>query len=210
MPRRSATSYAEVMSLNNDESDSDDGAGFHGEEDVGEGVTAQQNLIAAIAIGAVAILAMVLAAGLPIPGRVVAAPGLLPFVVGLSLLGMAVALGALAIRDGGATNLFGGMEHAGDWLVDEERRRTWLLLGIIIVYVLLVDFVPFEWRVPLGFFEFRFSGYELFSILSLTLILWIFWRAPLVPHCLGVSFGVVIALASVFRYGFRLLLPGLG
>jgi len=198
------------MSRNKDESDSVESASFHGEEDVGEGVTAQQNLIAAIIVGAVAILAMVLAVGLPVPGRIVAAPGLLPFVVGLTLLGMAVALGALAIRDGGAKGLFDGLGQAGRWLEDEERRRTLLLLGIVIVYVLLVDFVPFEWRLPLGFFVFRFSGYELFSILCLTLILWIFWRAPLVPHCLGVSLAVVIALASIFRYGFRLLLPGLG
>lgn len=208
--RRTFTANAEDMSRDKDESDSSESAGFHGEEDVGEGVTAQQNLIAAIIIGVVAILAMVLAVRLPVLGRIIAAPGLLPFVVGLSLLGMAVALGAMAVRDGGTKGLFDGFGQVGQWFGDEERRRTLLLLGIVIVYVLLVDFVPFEWRLPLGFFVFRFSGYELFSILALTLILRIFWRAPLIPHCLGVSFGVVIALASVFRYGFRLLLPGLG
>lgn len=198
------------MSRDRKEPESDDGTGFHGEEEIGEPVTARQNLIAAIVIAAFAVLAMILAVRLEVPGRLVAAPGLLPFLVGFTLLGMAVALGVLAVRDGGARNLFRGFENAGDWFRDEERRRTLLLLAIVIVYVLLVDFVPFEWRVPLGYFEFRFSGYELFSILSLTLILRIFWRAPLVPHCLGVSVGVVIALASVFRYGFRLLLPGLG
>ena len=48
---------------------------------------------------------------------VVAAPGLLPFVVGFSLLLMAVALGALAVRDGGARNLFGGFGGAGAWAI---------------------------------------------------------------------------------------------
>jgi hypothetical protein len=198
------------MSRDNDDLESDDGPRFAGEEEVAEPVTAQQNLIAAIVIGAVAVLAMVLAVQFEVPGRLVAAPGLLPFVVGLTLFLMAVALGAMAVRDGGAKNLFGGFGGAGEWLQDEERRRTLLLLVIIVVYIVLVDLVSFEWRLPLGFFEFRFSGYELFSILSLTLILWLFWRRPVVPHCLGVSLGVVMALASVFRYGFRILLPGLG
>lgn len=198
------------MSRDHDEPDSDEGTGFHGEEEVSEPVTARQNLIAAIVIGAIAVLAMILAVQLEVPGRLVAAPGLLPFIVGLTLFCMALALGILAVRDGGARDVFGGFAGLGEWLRDEERRRTLLLLGIIIVYILLVDFVPFEWRLPLGFFEFRFSGYELFSILSLTLILWIFWGKPIVPHCFGVSFAVVMALASVFRYGFRTLLPGLG
>jgi len=200
------------MSRDNDqpESDSGDAASFVGEEEVAEPVTARQNLIAAVVIGAIAVLAMILAARLEIPGRLVAAPGLLPFVVGFSLLLMAVALGVLAVRDGGARNLFDGLGNASDWLRDVERRRTVLLLGIIIAYVVLVDMVPFEWRMPLGVFEFRFSGYELFSTAALTLILWIFWRRPVFPHCLGVSFAMVMALAAVFRYGFRILLPGLG
>jgi hypothetical protein len=198
------------MSRDNDLPESGDAAGFVGEEEVSEPVTAKQNLIAAIVIAAIAILAMILAVRLEIPGRLVAAPGLLPFVVGFSLLLMAVALGVLAVRDGGARNLFGGFGGAGEWLRDEERRRTVLLLGIIVAYVVLVDMVPFEWRLPLGIFELRFSGYELFSIAALALILRIFWRRPIFPHCLGVSFAMAMALAAVFRYGFRLLLPGLG
>ena len=198
------------MSRDNDQPDSVDTASFVGEEEVAEPVTARQNLIAAVVIGAIAVLAMILAARLEIPGRLVAAPGLLPFVVGFSLLLMAVALGVLAVRDGGARNLFDGLGNASDWLRDVERRRTVLLLGIIIAYVVLVDMVPFEWRMPLGVFEFRFSGYELFSTAALTLMLWIFWRRPVFPHCLGVSFAMVMALAAVFRYGFRILLPGLG
>lgn len=198
------------MSRDHDEPDPSEGPGFHGEEEVAEPVSARQNLIAAIVIGAIAILAMVLAVRLEVPGRLVAAPGLLPFLVGFSLLLMAVALGALAVRDGGAKNLFGGLSGAGEWLRDEERRRTLLLFAIIVAYVVVVDQVPFEWRWRVGAFDLRFSGYELFSIASLTVILRIFWRRPLVPHCFGVAFVVVMALAAVFRYGFRTLLPGLG
>ncbi len=195
------------MSRDNDESG--EGSGLIGEEEVAEPVTAQQNLIAAVIIGAVAFLAMVMALMLPVPQDFYTAPGLLPFIVGISLLFMALALGARAIRDGGATNLFGEAGGMGVWLRDEERRRTLLLLAIIAAYIVLIDLLPFEIRQPIGGFELRFSGYELFSIAALSLILRIFWRRPL-PHCLGVSFGMVMLLASIFRYGFRILLPGLG
>ena len=197
------------MSRDNDDPQSADGPGFVGEEEVTEPVTARQNLIAAFVIGAIAILAMVLALRLQVPDDFYSAPGLLPFIVGFSLFLMAVGLGAQAIRDGGARNLFDGIVGPSAWFADQERRRTLMLLGIIIVYVVLVDLLPFEWRQPVGGFELRFSGYELFSIAALTLILRIFWGRP-APHCLGVSFGMVMALASVFRYGFRILLPGLG
>jgi len=197
------------MSRDNDDSVSEDGPSFVGEEEVAEPVTARQNLIAAFVIGAVAILAIVMALRLEVPEHFYSAPGFLPFVVGLSLLLMAIGLGVSAVRGGGAQDLFGGLELPDGYFQDVERRRTILLLGIITVYVVLVDLVSFEWRWPVGGFELRFSGYELFSIAALTLILRIFWRKP-VPHCLGVSLAVVIALASIFRHGFRILLPGLG
>lgn len=183
---------------------------FQGEEDTGELVSARQNFVAALVIGAIAILAVVLALGMEnTGGSIYSAAGLLPFLVGFSLFFMAVGLGAMAVRDGGARDFFQGFGRPRGYSDDVERRRTILLLAIITVYVTLVDLVAFEWRLPVGDFEFRFSGYELFSIAALTLILRIFWRKP-IPHCLGVSAGMVMALASIFRYGFRILLPGLG
>lgn len=183
---------------------------FIGEEDAGEPVSARQNLVAAVVIGAIAILAMIFALGMENPGgEIYSAAGLLPFLAGFSLFLMAAGLGAMALRDGGARDFIQGFGGLRGYFEDVERRRTILLLAIITAYVALVDLVAFEWRIPVGGFEFRFTGYELFSIAALTLILRIFWRKP-IPYCLGVSTGMVMALASVFRYGFRILLPGLG
>jgi hypothetical protein len=183
---------------------------FTGGEDTGELVSARQNLAAALFLGAVAILAMVLALTMEnTGGSIYSAAGLLPFLVGFSLFGMAVGLGAMAVRDGGAKDFLQGFGGLGGYFHDIERRRTILLVAIVTAYVALVDQVAFEWRLPIGGFDLRFSGYELFSIAALTLILRIFWRKP-IPHCLGVSAGMVLALAAVFRYGFRILLPGLG
>ncbi len=197
------------MSSDNDDSEPGTRSGLIGEEEGGEDVTPRQNLIAAMIIGAIALLAMILAALLQIPQNFYSAPGLLPFLAGLSLFCMAVGLGVMAVRDGGARDFLGQFATLRGFFEDVERRRTVLLFAIVTAYIVLVDRVAFEWRVPVGDFDLRFTGYELFSILSLALILRIFWRGP-VPHCFAVSFGMVIALASVFRYVFRTLLPGLG
>ena len=197
------------MSHDNDDSDAGGTSGLIGEEEGGEDVTPRQNLIAAIIIAAIALLAMILALLLQVPQNFYSAPGLLPFLAGLSLFCMAAGLGVMAVRDGGARDFLGQFANLRGFFEDVERRRTLLLFAIVTGYVVLVDQIGFEWRVPVGDFEIRFTGYELFSILSLALILRIFWRRP-VPHCFAVSFGMVIALASVFRYVFRTLLPGLG
>lgn len=197
------------MSRDNDETDAGDGPSFVGEEEVKEPITPAQNLIAAIVIGAFAVLAMVLALQLQIPKHFYSAPGFLPFVVGLCLFFMALGLGISAIRAGGASDLLSWRERMEGYLQDIERRRTWLLLAIVTAYVAVVDLVPFEWRWKMAGFEARFSGYELFSTIALAVILKIFWGKP-IPHCLAVAFGMSMALAAVFRYGFRILLPGLG
>ncbi len=197
------------MSQDNDDSEAGEKSGLIGEEEGGEDVTPRQNLIAAIIIAAIAILAMILALRLPVPQDFYTAPGLLPFLAGFSLFCMALGLGAMAARDGGARDFIGRFATLRGFFEDVERRRTLLLFAIISVYVVLVDRFGFEWRLPAGDFEIRFTGYELFSILSLVVILRIFWRRP-VPHCFAVSGLMVIALASIFRYVFRTLLPGLG
>jgi hypothetical protein len=122
---------------------------------------------------------------------------------------MAIALGLMALRQGAAMNFIGKSSLAWRaYFGDEENRRTLLLIGIIFVYVLLVDRIAFDKESSIGGLSIFFSSYELISIAVLSLILRIFWQAPL-PKCLGVSFAVVVALASAFRYGFKILLPGL-
>ena len=197
------------MSHDNDDSEAGNKSGLIGEEEGGESVTPRQNLIASIIIAAIAVLAMVLAVRLQVPQDIYTAPGLLPFLTGLSLFCMALGLGIMAARDGGARDFLGRFANLRGFFEDMERRRTLLLFAIVSAYIVLVDQFGFEWRAPIGEFEIRFTGYELFSILSLVLILRIFWRRP-IPHCFAVSSVMVIALASVFRYAFRTLLPGLG
>ncbi len=137
------------------------------------------------------------------------APALFPIVTGVGLLFMALGLGVMAFRRGARFETAGLRRWAAAMGADDEIRRGGLLIVIIAAYVLAVDWFGFDLRIPTDFFVFRFSSYELFSIVALGAILRLFWRAPL-RYCILVATVWSIALASVFRYGFHILLPGSG
>ena len=73
--------------------------------------------------------------------------------------------------------------------------RTTLILGYAAVGILV------------GGFEFRVGSFECMTIPVLTVILRLFWRAA-TWKCLLVSSIAVFALATAFRYGFIIPLPG--
>jgi hypothetical protein len=181
---------------------------FAGEEEVDAWASPRQNLIAAGAIAVLSLTAVVLALDLPRPDNILTAAGLLPVLTGVSLLVMAAALGLIAIRDGALK----GMPPTGgrvfrDILGNEERRRVLLLVGLVVLYIAVLDLVTFDLRFPTPFHTFRFGSFEAVSIPLIALILRIFWRAPLL-HCSVVSILSVLSLAAVFRDGFKILLPG--
>ena len=170
----------------------------------------RKDLIASVAIAAFALIVMFLALRMPNPGTPFTAPGLLPFFTGLALLIMAVGLGIRSVSAGGVKGLLQGPGKVlQGYFSDVENLRALLLIGIIVLYVIVVKLIAFDLRLPTPFFVFQFSSYELISIITLTLILKIFWRATWL-RCVLVSAFWTVALASVFRYGFHILLPGLG
>jgi hypothetical protein len=188
----------------------DEKADFTGEENTGERSTPKKDLAAAIFLTVLSIVAMYYAWQLKVPDSILTAPGLLPFLTGLSLLAMAWGLGLKAVRQGAAAGFFDGAGGiVGGFFGDEENRRTLLLIGIIFAWVMIVGQITFDLRWPTPIHVFRFSSYEAISIPMLTLILRIFWRASL-ARCLVVSLIVIIALASAFRDGFKILLPEAG
>ena len=187
----------------------EDETGYTCEKGDGVRSTPGKDLMAASAIGVISIFVMLLAARMPKPTGIYTHPGLLPFLTGLSLLAMAVGLAVRAIRMGGAKSPRATFSRSVRiYFSDIENHRTLLLIGLIVGYVVLIDLIPFELSLPTGFFVFQISSFELLSIVMLTLILKIFWRAALV-RCLLISAGWIIALASAFRYAFYILMPGL-
>ncbi len=180
---------------------------FTGEEDIGERSTPKGDLAAALFLTVFSFVAMYYAWQLEVVDSIFTAPGLLPFLTGLSLLFMALGLGLKALRHGAAEGFFDGTGGlVSGYFGDEVNRRTLLLIGLIFAWVIVVGQITFDLRFKTPVHVFRFSSFEAISIPMLILILRIFWRASLV-RCSAVSIVTVVALASVFRDGFKILLP---
>ena len=183
-------------------------AAFEGEEGGKGGSSPNKDLDASFVVAGLAIAAIAFAAQLPNPGTFYSAPNLLPILTGATLLVMAIALGARAIRNGATFNV----DATSGWraLADDlENRRTLLLMLIIVLYVFTAGLISFDLRFPIGDVVLRLSSYEVVSFPFLAAILRIFWRAS-VARCGLVSLIAVVALASIFRHGFKILLPGAG
>lgn len=167
----------------------------------------RKDLASAVMIAAFAIAVMGLSVSLERPEGLLTAPGLLPFVTGLALLAMALALGIQALRAGAArgfvTALVAGLRALP---ASAEDRRAGLLGALVLGYVYVVGQISFELRLATERFEFLLSGFELVSIFVITSMLKLFWRASLL-RCFAVALVTVESLALSFRYGFNLIMP---
>lgn len=167
--------------------------------------TPRKDLASAILIGVISSAVMVASARLEVPDTQFTAPGLLPFVTSLALLGMSLVLALRAVRAGALRRIGAGLgEAVGVYFGSTEERRAWLLAGLVLIYVVLVAQLPFE--VPVPIVAYALSAYEVISVLVITLILKLFWRAS-VLHCFLVSLIGVELLALAFRFGFNMLMP---
>jgi len=189
----------------------DDADEITGEEDLDGRSTPNKDLASAVVLLMLAVLAIVFSLRLDVPGSLSTAPGLLPFITGLTLLLMSVVLAVQAVRAGAEVTPFaelisGPPRAAKAFCSVEENRRTLSLAAIVIAYVLLVAFLNFDLRFPTPLFDLQISSYEVISVIMVTWILRLFWKAP-VLRCLFITLVTVEMLASVFRYGFGILMP---
>jgi hypothetical protein len=187
----------------------DEKAKFVGEEDNDENTTPEMDLASAVIIGLFSLFGLYLAFGMKVPDTVYTAPGLFPVFAAAGLFAMAIGLAAKALKAGAAISLNSQFQQLSNFTRDEENIRCGRLIAIIAVYILAVDWLGFDIRIPTGLFDIRFSSYELFSIIALIWIFKLFWKASWV-RCIFVAAVWSIVLANVFRFGFRILLPGSG
>lgn len=180
---------------------------FTGEEGGDERATPHKDLGAAILIGVIAIFAMILSLRLEMPTSIYTAPGLLPFLTGLSLLAMAIGLGVGALRKGGGENYRDAMRNgAAIYLGARANRRTLILMVALCVYILIAGQISFDLRFPTSVFVFQFSSWEAISIPVLAGILRYFWHGAW-WKCGLLSVLMIFMLAGIFRYAFHILLP---
>ena len=182
-------------------------------EEGGDTATPGRDLAAASIVGVVAILAIILGLLMPNPEKnIFTAPGFMPILTGLSLLAMSIGLGAGALKRGGGSELnLSPAELLGRYFADYENQWALILMGLVVVYVALLDWVTFIITIPLmiGGFRLGFSSFEAVTIPMLAIALRIFWPKSFL-QCLIVSAISTLVLAAAFRYGFRIPLPGSG
>lgn len=163
--------------------------------------TPVMDIIAAGVVAAIALWIAVESLELPVPGGIFTAPGLLPFLTAASLLGMALALGATAWRRRKLTpRALDRIEVPPDFL------RSLTLGGIVTVYVAALQFVPLHASFSIGGTHLVIGAFETVSVVALTWMLRIYWRAALWA-CLGVTVCWIAFLSLVFRLLFEIPLP---
>jgi hypothetical protein len=182
---------------------------FAGEEDVGERSSPSKDLGTAVAISVFAIAATLLAFNMPVIQEAYTAPGILPIITGITLLGMAIGLGKRAMRMGGHIGFKKRFFAAiNTFFANEEDLRTVFLFGLVGIYIVCLLNLSFSYDVLI--FEFRraLGSFELYSIIFLTGILKFFWGENWMK-CLGISTAWILILSSLFVHGFSIPMPGM-
>ncbi|WP_136656687.1 tripartite tricarboxylate transporter TctB family protein [Nitratireductor sp. XY-223] len=173
---------------------------FAGEDEHAGFATPLQDIIAAGFLVALSLWIMVESVRLSNPGSLSTTPGLLPFLTAGSLCVMALILGAMAIR----------RRAAGATTVEDEKPehvRTAMLAAFIGAYLLALQYLNFEYSTIIAGLELGYGGFEVITIVFLTVILTIFWTGA-IWKCLVVSAVWITLLAAAFRYVFVIPLPG--
>jgi hypothetical protein len=174
---------------------------FSGEDENAGFASPVQDMIAAAFLVLLSLWVMIESVRLDNPGSLTTAPGLLPFLTAGSLAVMAAWLGVMAIKRHRAGIEATPSEEA------PEMSRTIMLVGLIGAYLAGLELISFEYTLQVGGMRLGYGAFEVLTIITLTIILSIFWRQALWA-CLTVSVVWITLLAGVFRYVFTIPLPG--
>lgn len=185
------------------ESNPSDQIKFEGEE-AGAGHSAPGvDLFAAGFLIALSILVMVASVMLPVPGSLLTAPGLLPFLTAASLAIMALMLGNSAWQRRKA----GVVMDPADMRDREEDRRAMVLAGVVAAYILALQFLAFQIYLKIAGVDIVLSAFEPVTIIALSTIIHFAWRGPL-WITVAISSGWTLLLSLVFQKLFQIPLPG--
>lgn len=177
---------------------------FEGEE-AGAGYAAPYlDLIAAGFLICLALLVMIASFKLPVPGAILTAPGLLPFLTAGSLLLMAIMLAATAVkRKRDLAELVTDTESTDRG----EQIRTFLLITVVGIYIAALQLLAFQHNLSVGDLHFSVSAFEPVTIIMLVAIIQGTWRGPIWITTLLAIFWTLI-LSAVFQKAFEIPLPG--
>lgn len=180
----------------------DDVVKFEGEDPSSGFASPLLDLIAAGFLTLLSVVVIIASLALPVPGDLVTAPGLLPFLTGASLLIMAVILAFTAIQ-----RKRSGVVGEEDERDISEYFRALGLATAVAIYIAGLHFLAFQNYQNIGGFRFTLSAFEPVTIVALSAIIYISWRGPLWATVL-ISVVWTVALSLVFQKVFTIPLPG--
>lgn len=177
--------------------------GFEGEE-AGSGYASPLlDLIATLFLVVLSIGFMAASLRLAVPGNIATAPGLVPFLVSLTLLLMALGLGASA---------FGRWRSgvAFSWGAETDRAtqlRTLFLVMAVAAYIAALQVFAFQQLIQIAGATLRITAFEPVTLVALAATIHGFWRGP-VWISVAVSAGWTVFLSLIFQNVFNMPLPG--
>lgn len=190
---------------------------FEGEEAGAGYASPTLDLIAACFLVALSLVVMWASWALPVPGDWLTAPGLLPFITSLSLLVMAVILGATALRrsdQGKSDKERTGKQRNKQQIASEAASvdrsqvyRTLLLMILVGIYILALQQLAFLIDFSIGSVFFSISAFEPITVTVLAAIIHIYWRGSLwITSVISLLWTLLLSL--VFQKAFNIPLPG--
>jgi len=173
---------------------------FRGEDESAGEASPALDLIAAAFLFCLGLFFAALSLALPVPGKALSAPGLLPFLTAASLAVMAILLGLSAWRRR-------GLPAENEETPAGETSRRLQAIGAVAVYIGALQGLGFETFVPLGSLQIPLGGFEPATIIFLSVLLRLFWTDSL-SRIVAVSAGWTLCLSLAFRGLFGIPLPG--
>lgn len=143
--------------------------------------------------------------GFRAPGGWRTAAGLVPAVIGITLMMMAVGLAIAAWRRRGLP-ASAYDPHADDESISDPWR-TGMLIGIVFVYLLAMNSLSFGFSGHVAGYYLTAGSFEITTILCLCVLMALFWGGPLWTIAV-VAVGWTAFLSLSFRNIFHIPLPG--
>ena len=179
-------------------------AAFEGEEAGAGYASPTLDLIASVFLVLLSFVVMFAAWSLPVPGDLLTAPGLLPFITAFSLLLMALVLAATAIKRINQSASSPVEQASADGV---STTKALLLAGLVGIYILSLQQLAFQQDFSIGGTFFSVSAFEPVTIIALATIIHLYWRGRLwITTSVSVLWTLLLSL--VFQKLFNLPLPG--
>lgn len=134
---------------------------------------------------------------LDVPESLITAPGLMPIITAIALLGL------VSIK---LVKIFFNPVPTEELNTNENFNLDYTSLVLVIIYIFLVGQINYEYNVqtPYGFYT--LTSFEFISFIFISLIMKAASAKSFI-YCFLISFITILTLAIIFKYGFGMLMP---